>query len=141
MTSYISLPIYAGNIDERLRVIAGQCEACGQLAYPKRPVCIECGGDQFTDMPLSGEATLYTFSVVAGVGAPSEFDEEQVMTGDVTCGVVQLKEGPRLMVRLADVNPEDLHIGLKLRAVVRRLYDQEGIQRYGVKFVPTELYK
>ena len=67
MTSYISLPIYAGNIDERLRVIAGQCEACGQLAYPKRPVCIECGGDQFTDMPLSGEATLYTFSVVVRV--------------------------------------------------------------------------
>ena len=138
MTSYISLPMYAANIDERLRIIAGKCDACGTLAYPQRPVCINCGADSFTDTKLSGEGTLYTFSVVAGGGAPSEFDDEQTMTGDVLCGVVELKEGPRVMVRLADMEPGDLQIGMKLRAVVRRLYDQEGILRYGAKFVPAK---
>jgi uncharacterized OB-fold protein len=59
------------------------------------------------------------------------------MTGDVLCGVVELKEGPRVMVRLADVDPEQLHIGMKLRAVIRRLYDQEGFLRYGTKFEPV----
>lgn len=138
MTSYISLPMYAANVDERLRIIAGKCQKCGTLAYPQRPVCIKCGGDKFTDTPLSGEGTLYTFSVVAGGGAPSEFDDEQTMTGDVLCGVVELKEGPRVMVRLADMEPADLAIGMKLRAVVRRLYDQEGVLRYGAKFVPAK---
>ena len=76
--------------------------------------------------------------MVAGGGAPSEFDDEQVMTGDVLCGVVELREGPRVMVRLADAEPDDLHIGMKVRAVVRRLYDQEGILRYGAKFVPAK---
>jgi uncharacterized OB-fold protein len=129
--------MYAANIDERLRIIAGKCESCGQLAYPQRPVCTKCGGDRFVDTPLSGEGTLYTFSVVAGGGAPSEFDDEQVMTGDVLCGIVELKEGPRVMVRLADADPAGLEIGMKVRAVVRRLYDQEGILRYGAKFVPA----
>lgn len=137
MTSYISLPMYGANIDERLRIIAGRCKSCGTLAYPQRPVCTTCGGDAFEDTPLSGEGTLYTFTVVAGGGAPSEFDDEQTMTGDVMCGVVELKEGPRVMVRIADCEPDQLEIGMKMRAVVRRLYDQEGVLRYGAKFVPA----
>ncbi|OUV75153.1 MAG: hypothetical protein CBC83_02880 [Flavobacteriales bacterium TMED123] len=134
MTSYISLPMFGANIDERMRLIAGKCQSCGHLAFPQRPVCTNCGADRFDDTPLSGEGTLYTYSVVAGNGAPSEFDDEQIMTGDVVCGVVELKEGPRVMVRLADADPEQLCIGTKVVAIIRRLYDQEGILRYGTKF-------
>ncbi len=138
MTSYISLPMYAANVDERLRIIAGKCEGCGTLAYPQRPVCTKCGGDRFTDQPLSGEGTLYTYTVVAGGGAPAEFDDQQVMTGDIVSGVVELKEGPRVMAQIADADPDKLEIGARVRAVVRRLYDQEGIVRYGAKFVPVD---
>ncbi len=116
----------------------GSANPAASWPYPQRPVCTKCGGDQFDDTPLSGNGTLYTYSVVAGNGAPSEFDDEQTMTGDVLCGVVELKEGPRVMVRLADADPEQLHIGMKVRAVIRRLYDQEGILRYGTKFEPVE---
>jgi uncharacterized OB-fold protein len=137
MTAYISLPTFAANVDERLRIIAGQCSDCGTLAFPQRAVCIKCGGGGFTDRPLSGLGTLYTFTVVAGGGAPAEFDDQQTMTGDVLCGVVELKEGPRVMVQLADADPDSLEIGMKMRAVVRRLYDQEGVLRYGAKFVPV----
>ena len=139
MTSYISLPLYAASIDQRLRIIGGKCTSCNQIAYPQRPVCTECGHVNFEKIPLSGEGTLYTYTVVAGGGAPSEFDDEQIMTGDVLCGVVELKEGPRIMVRLADVKPNQLEIGMKVKAVVRRLYDQEGVLRYGAKFIPTNL--
>ena len=135
MTSYISMPIFNASIDERLRLIAGKCQNCGELAYPQRPVCKNCGGSEFVDTQLSGEGTLYTFSLVAGNSAPSEFDDEQIMTGDILCGVVELKEGPRVMVRIAETDPDRLEIGMAVRAVVRRLYDQEGIIRYGTKFV------
>ena len=138
MTAYISLPTFAANMDERLRLIAGKCDSCGTLAYPQRPVCTGCGGDRFTDKPLSGIATLYTFPGVAGGGAPAEFDDQQTMTGDILCGVVELAEGPRLMVQITDADPARLEIGMAMRAVVRRLYDQEGILRYGAKFVPGE---
>ena len=138
MTSYISLPIFSSSIDDRLRLVAGKCSSCGLLAYPKRSVCINCGGDEFINTPLSGEGVLYTYSLVAGNGAPSEFDDEQTMTGDILCGVVELREGPKVMVRLSEVNPDKVEIGMKIRGVVRRLYDQEGIIRYGTKFIPAE---
>ena len=135
MTSYISMPIFSASIDERLRLIAGKCQNCGELAYPQRPVCVNCGGSDFVDTQLSGEGTLYTFSLIAGNSVPSEFDDEQTMTGDILCGVVELKEGPRVMVRIAETDPDRLEIGMAARAAVRRLYDQEGIIRYGTKFV------
>ena len=137
MTSYISLPTYAANIDQRLRIIAGKCTTCSIILYPQRSVCACCGSETFDSMPLSGLGELYTFSVLHGGGAPSEFDNEQNMTGDVLCGIVHLSEGPRVMARLADIDSSQLKIGLKLEAVIRRLYDQEGILRYGVKFVPA----
>ncbi len=137
MTSYFSLPMYAANVDQRLRIIAGKCADCGTLAYPQRPVCIKCGGDKFVDRQLSGEGSLYTFTVVADGGAPAEFDDQQTMTGDIISGVVELDEGPRIMVQITDADPDALEIGTRMRAVVRRLYDQEGILRYGAKFVPV----
>jgi uncharacterized OB-fold protein len=137
VTSYISLPMYSANIDERLRIVGGQCAQCKTVAYPQRPTCIHCGSACFNDIELSGEGTLYSYSVVNGSGAPSEFDDEQIMTGDILCGLVELREGPRVMVRLADVDPDQLAIGMRFRAVIRRLYDQEGIVRYGAKFVPV----
>ena len=139
MTSYISLPLYAANIDERLRIIGGKCTSCNQVTYPQRTVCTECGHAIFEKIPLSGEGTIFTYTVVAGAGAPSEFDDEQMMTGDILCGVVELKEGPRIMARLAGLEPDQLEIGMEVKAVVRRLYDQEGVLRYGTKFIPTNL--
>ncbi len=138
MTSYVSLPMYAANIDERLRLIAGKCGKCGALAYPQRQVCSGCGHSSFTDTPLSGRGTLYSFTVIARGGAPAEFDDQQTMTGDLICGVVALDEGPRIMVQIADAEADALEIGTRLRAVIRRLYDQEDILRYGAKFVPAD---
>ena len=37
----------------------------------------------------------------------------------------------------ASVKLQPSGIGMAMRAVVRRLYDQEGILRYGAKFVPV----
>lgn len=138
MSSYISLPMFGANIGERLRLEAARCRACSTLIYPQRPQCPNCGGTEFEIERLSGEGTLYTYTVIARGGAPAEFDDQQTMTGSIVVGVVELREGPRLMAQIADGDPETLAIGMPLRATVRRLYDQEGVVRYGTKFVPIE---
>ncbi len=38
---------------------------------------------------------------------------------------------------LTDVEPKDVRIGMPVRMVFRRLYTQEGVARYGFKFVPV----
>lgn len=138
MSAYFSLPMYSASIDQRLRLVAGKCAKCGTLAYPQRQVCIGCGNAAFEEVPLSGNGKLYTFTVIARGGAPAEFDEQQTMTGVIPVAIVELDEGPRVVGQLADVQVDKLEIGMKVKAVVRRLYDQEGIIRYGTKFVPRE---
>ena len=138
MTSYISLPLYAASIGQRLRLEAARCSDCGAFTYPQRPVCQNCHGRSFSVERLSGRGRLHTYTVIAPGGAPAEFDHQQAMTGALAVGIIDLVEGPRLTAQLADVEVEDLHIGLAMRAVVRRLYDQESVIRYGTKFVPDE---
>lgn len=136
MSAYISLPIYAASIDQRLRIVAGRCQGCGSLMYPQRPVCLSCGKQDFIEETLSGRGTVYTFSVIAQGGAPAEFDDQQVMTGAIIVAVIELAEGPRVISQLSDCEASEISIGTAVHAVVRRLFDQEGIVRYGAKFTP-----
>jgi uncharacterized OB-fold protein len=55
-------------------------------------------------------------------------------------GLIQLDDGPRLTVQLADVDLKDLKIGMRMRATFRKFYSHgvNGIIEYGVKFVPHE---
>ncbi|WP_119166631.1 Zn-ribbon domain-containing OB-fold protein [Algihabitans albus] len=137
MSSYISLPMFGANIGERLRLEAARCRSCATPIYPQRPQCPGCGASEFDIEALSGEGELYTYTVIARGGAPAEFDDQQTMTGSIVVGVVELREGPRIMAQIADSEPESLTIGMPVRAEVRRLYDQEGVVRYGTKFVPV----
>jgi uncharacterized OB-fold protein len=129
--------MYGAATGQRLRLEAGRCRSCDTLEYPQRPQCRNCGSADFAVEPLSGEGTLYTFTVIARGGAPAEFDDQQTMTGTIAVAVVELAEGPRIIGQIADADPATLEIGTPVRAEVRRLYDQEGVVRYGTKFVPV----
>lgn len=136
MSSYISLPIYAASIGARLRLEAGRCTRCATLNYPPRTVCTACGNAAFTTETLSGRGSVYTFTRIAGGGAPAEFDDQQTMTGEIVVAIVALEEGPHVIGQLTDLGAEGIEIGTPVEAVMRRLYDQEGIVRYGLKFRP-----
>ena len=138
MSSYISLPIFAASVRERYRLEEPRCAACGTLNVPSRIVCLECGRGDFQWERLSGTGTIYTFTVIARGGAPTEFDEQQTMTGALVAAVVELEEGAKVVAQLTDCRPETVSLDMPVRAVFRRLYDQEGIVRYGYKFVPAQ---
>jgi uncharacterized OB-fold protein len=51
--------------------------------------------------------------------------------------VIELEEGPKIVAQMADCGPEEVKIGLPVEATFRRLFEDEGIVRYGVKFRPA----
>lgn len=138
MSSYISLPMYGASIGARLRLEAGRCAACGTLNYPPRTTCTHCAGSRFTTERLSGRGTIHTFTRIAAGGAPAEFDDQQTMTGEIVVAIVELEEGPRVIGQVTDLGDAAIDIGSPVEGVVRRLYDQEGIVRYGLKFRPRQ---
>ncbi len=138
MSSYVSLPIFAASLRERYRLEEPRCLSCGSINVPARMVCLECGRGEFQWERLCGRGRVFTYTVIAKGGAPSEFDEQQTMTGAILVAVVELQEGARVVAQLTDCEPQQLKVGTAVRAVFRKLYDQEGIVRYGYKFVLDE---
>ncbi|MDF1539559.1 MAG: OB-fold domain-containing protein, partial [Candidatus Thorarchaeota archaeon] len=53
--------------------------------------------------------------------------------------MVELDEGPRLTAQIVNIDPEDVKIGMRVRACFRKITEQghEGIIVYGYKFEPT----
>jgi uncharacterized OB-fold protein len=138
MSSYISLPTFAASIDQRLRLAGGKCRSCGTIAFPKRRHCLSCNGSEFDEFGLRDTGEIYSFTIIAAGGAPAEFDAQQILTGVIAVAIVQLDDGPRVIGQIVAPDPQALDIGTRLKAVSRRLYEQEGIVRYGLKFMPVE---
>lgn len=87
---------------------------------------------------LSGRGEVYTYTIIGRGGAPAEFAEQQNMTGAYAVAIVALEEGPRVVAQLTDCELGDVRIGMKVECVIRRIYEQEDIIRYGYKFRPLE---
>lgn len=136
MGAFVSPAAWLAEIDARYRLAARRC-AKGHLHYPPRPACPECGEARMRPETLSGRAEVETFTVIGRGGAPGEFAAEQAAVGEYPVAVVRFEEGPRCTVRLADVERDALRIGLSVRPALRRLFEQQGVVRYGLKFVPA----
>jgi uncharacterized OB-fold protein len=81
-----------------------------------------CWSEDVTEVELSGDAVLYAFSVVHKNPMPPFADLVPYVAA-----LVDLDEGPRMMTRLVDVDPADVHIGMRLRATFERRSDEWGL--------------
>lgn len=88
------------------------CEDCGHWVFFPRAHCPACGGRRLSWQRVTGEGTLYTFTV-ARVPTLPEFSDEMPQL----LAVIALDEGPHLNTTLVGVAPEDLTVGLRLRPV------------------------
>ncbi|MHC1566305.1 MAG: Zn-ribbon domain-containing OB-fold protein [Candidatus Syntropharchaeia archaeon] len=136
--SYIPIPMYLSEIDQRYRLVGKKCKKCEKINFPPRKVCKFCGSLEFEDYKLSGNGEIYSYTIIqARGGTPTEFREQHTMSGNYGVAIIQLDEGPRVVAQLTDCDPEKIEIGMKVKATVRRIYEQERIVRYGYKFRPT----
>ena len=136
----VSLPTWRRSLDQRYRLRAGRCPDCGTVQFPPQGACSDCGSRadfEPHDLPRVGVVRART--VVGQGGAPPEFATQQRRDGAYGVVVVGFEgTDATLPAQLTDCDPEMVRIGDSVRAVVRRIYEQEGIGRYGMKFVPTE---
>jgi len=83
-----------------------RCDQCREFRYYPSPICHFCSSDQFTWEPVSGNGTIYSYTVLERAkGNPFE--------GDVPIAIVlvELAEGPVMMSNLVDYDPQKLAIG------------------------------
>lgn len=122
-------------IPGRYNLKGTKCGNCGTIFFPRRDFCPKCrragiGKIEEYDVARSGE--VYTFSVI--YDAPSANN----MIKPYAVVMVKTDDGVMVTGQLVDVNIEDVKVGLRVRAVLRKL-DADGaagVIHYGFKFVP-----
>ncbi|WP_049981315.1 zinc ribbon domain-containing protein [Halolamina rubra] len=141
--AYVSVPSWQRTTPQRHRLVAGRCPDCGALNFPPGGACRDCGGrpESYEQVELPGQGTVEAVTTIAQGGAPPEFVEQQSRSGPFLSAVVALEgpDGGEVSVPTQVLGDADaVGIGTRVAATIRRIYDQEGVIRYGFKMRPVE---
>ena len=135
--AHVSVPMYWRTIPQRYRLIGQKCKKCGSVNFPPKGVCKYCNASsEFEEIQLSGKGKVHTFVLISAGGAPPEFAEQEKAGGQYPVAIVQLDEGPKVIGQMADADPKEVKIDMPVTAELRKIYTEEGVIRYGFKFVP-----
>jgi uncharacterized OB-fold protein len=102
-------PYWAAAREHRLSM--PRCEACGEFHFYPRPVCPHCGTARFAWADVSGNGTVYSFTVVQRAPSPAFADMVPYVVA-----IVALDEGPHLMSNIVGCPTEQVRIGMRVRA-------------------------
>jgi hydroxymethylglutaryl-CoA synthase len=133
--AYISPAGWEETLEARLRLLASRCKSCGVGRHPPREVCPDCGGSDLEVFRARGEGAVHALTRISRGGAPSEFALQQTLVGEYTVVVVDLVDGLRTVAQVAAGSTQEAGIGRPVTLRLRRLFEQEGRVRYGLKGV------
>lgn len=137
--AHVSVPMYWRTIPQRYKMVGQKCKKCGKIGFPPKGVCKYCNASyEFDDVRLSGRGKVHTFVLIGAGGAPPEFAEQEKAGGTYPVAIVELEEGPKVIGQIADVTPKEVSIGMPVSTELRKVYSEEGVIRYGFKFVPED---
>lgn len=105
-------PLWEGLAKHEFRV--PQCNACGAWNWVPYPACRECLSRELTWNKLSGEGTLFTYTIIhRGLG---DFQKDvPYVTALVDMDVPDGKRSVVVIGNIVDVPHEDLKVGMPLR--------------------------
>ena len=91
------------------QLTAVRCGACGELAIPPKELCPACHARAWQPVPLAGEGTIASFTVIRVAPRAHAADAPYAIA------VVKLKEGVSILGRLVDIPLDTVAVGLPVR--------------------------
>ncbi|OQY25691.1 MAG: transcriptional regulator [Anaerolineaceae bacterium 4572_32.1] len=131
----MGLPTHWRLKNQRYQLTGEICHKCGAKLFPPRDVCPECNKPAYEPFTFSGKGEIYSYSTMYQV--PDGYREY----APYTVALVKLEEGPLVTAQLADVDTENVEIGMPVEMVTRKMreYGEDGVIVYGYKFRPAGL--
>jgi uncharacterized OB-fold protein len=105
-----------------------RCTACRHVYFYPRGMCPSCWCEEVEWVPSTGRGRVYTYSTVRINDLPPFAERLPYVVA-----MVDLEEGPRIMATLADVDVDDVKIGLPVRLSPRTLNEHYSAP----EFVPA----
>jgi uncharacterized protein len=102
------------------RLITSRCRACQVLSFPAHDSCPGCGKEHTDEQLLSGDGTLWTWTVQTF--PPKGFPGNEFVPFGV--GYVEVDGALRIQGRLTEADPAKLRIGMPM--TLRVLDEPDG---------------
>lgn len=115
-----SQPFWDATVDGRLRV--QECEICGQRQLYGRTLCTNCHSAALRWIESDGRGTIYSCTVIRQ--NPNRSFKHLI---PFVVALVDLDEGPRVMSNVVGSEPEDVHIGARVRVRFESVSDAAAL--------------
>ena len=101
------------------RILGRECRRCSRVLVPPRMFCEECfrPTDRWVDVPATGVVTTFSICWVSWDMRPLDVPELPA--------VIELADGG-ILHRLGEVDPAQVHIGMRVEAVWKPAPEREG---------------
>lgn len=112
-------PYWAAALEGRL--VVQRCTECSHAQLYGRANCVRCRGPvRWED--ATGFGSVYAFTVVR-----QHHSRSFRHLLPLVVALVELAEGPRLMTNLVDVEPADVHVGMRVEVCFERVSDDSAL--------------
>jgi uncharacterized OB-fold protein len=128
----LRVPRFWREIPQHYRLEGVKCLSCGQLYFPPKKVCNKCKSKNFEVISLPRTGKIITYTIIRL--APYTYE----IYVPYAVAVIELKNGVKIISQMTDCDLEDLKIGMRVEAVIRKHYTdgENGLIHYGYKFRP-----
>jgi uncharacterized protein len=98
-----SRPYWEGLTQGELRI--QRCDTCSRHVFYPRSICPHCSSEKLSWITTTGKGTIYSYTIAHQAFGPYADEVPFVVA------IVELEEGVRMMTRIVDTPPEQVHIG------------------------------
>jgi uncharacterized OB-fold protein len=98
-----------------------RCGVCGELAIPPKQFCPACHACAWQPVPLAGEGTIASFTVIRIAPRAHAADVPYAIAA------VRLKEGVSILGRVVDIPLDKVAVGLPVRFRPLVVQDQTAV--------------
>ena len=105
-----------------------RCGSCGAYLFYPREVCAECLSSELSWVQVSGQGTVYSYTIAQAPTHPAFADDVPYIVA-----IVELAEGPRITTNIVDCELGAVKIGMPVVAT----YDDVTPEMSLVKFRPA----
>lgn len=136
----VSVPSWRRTLPQRHRLVAGRCPECGALAFPPEGACRVCAElGEYESVRLTDPGRVQAVTTIERGGEPPEFVPQQSRGGPYAVAVVAF-DGPdggtaTVPMQVSLTGVESIEVGGDVETTIRRIYEDEGVIRYGRKAV------
>jgi uncharacterized OB-fold protein len=120
-----SRPFWEGCQRHELRL--QHCQACGAYQHYPRALCRACHSDKLAWETVSGEGTIYSYTVCHRPAGPAFKDDVPYVVA-----LIDLKEGARMVSNIVTDAPDAVRIGQAVRVSFDDVTDEITLPKFVV---------